>query len=478
MTLSLRYSATSDIGRGRYTNNQDSGFASEHLLVIADGMGGAAAGDLASAVAVQTLRRLDDVRAEDPLEALAGAVQRANDRLGEIMEDEPSREGMGTTVTAALLHDDAIGLAHIGDSRAYLLRGGELSQLTRDHTFVQGLVDEGRITASDAREHPHRSLLLRALDGRHDTEPDLTLHPLQEDDRLLLCSDGLSGVLEDAQLRDTLAEGTPDSAALELLRLALDAGGPDNITCVVADVVDGATPPDPDSAAASIGPLLVGAAAEQARDRFRDSSEAGDPRGPDTDELEPVDDDGDRAGAGQDPEALRYAPQPPKGFRWLRRLLVVTAVVAVLFVAGRLAYAWTQAQYYVKATNHTVAIYQGIDAQLPGISLSSLHESSDIRFDALPAYWRQQVTDGIDAENLTDAERILGDLNDVAATCATPEQEPTGQQTPTRTPSPTRTPEPTQTPNQDSRPATTSPAESQPSDAPTPSDAECAEAQQ
>src|SRR5262245_23462518 len=155
MNLALRYAATSDVGRGR-KNDQDSGFASEHLLVVADGMGGAAAGDIASAETVQVMRRLHGAHPDDMLGALAGAVQRANDRLGEIVEEDPSVEGMGTTVTAMMFDGDVMGLAHIGDSRAYLLRDGHLQQLTQDHTFVQGLVDEGRITEDEARTHPHR----------------------------------------------------------------------------------------------------------------------------------------------------------------------------------------------------------------------------------------------------------------------------------------------------------------------------------
>ncbi|MDP9445051.1 MAG: protein phosphatase 2C domain-containing protein [Actinomycetota bacterium] len=444
MALALRYSATSDVGRLR-KNNQDSGFASPHLLVVADGMGGAAAGDLASSVAVQTLRRLDGIHADDPLEALAGAVQRANDRLGELVEDDPRVEGMGTTVTAALFAEDRIGLAHIGDSRAYLLRGGELTQLTRDHTFVQGLIDEGRISEDEARTHPHRSLILRALDGRHDTEPDLSLHPLQAGDRLLLCSDGLSAVLDQPTLRDALGRGSPDSAVLDLLRLALDAGGPDNITCLVADVVDASTPVDEESAAATLGPLLVGAAGEQARGHMAESARAA-VRDPDTGELDPVDDDPavGHQHVGSDPEQLRYAPRAPKRFRWLRRFAVVAVVAALLVVGVGAAYSWTQGQYYVKARDDTVAIYRGIDAEVPGLSLSSLHEGSDIPLGSLPAYWREQVASGIEAEDLTDAERILADLHDVAVTCA--QRPEAGPQDTTPSPSPSPSPDRRRTP--------------------------------
>src|SRR6476620_7805079 len=169
--LELRYAALSDVGRVR-KDNQDSGYASGNLLVIADGVGGAARGDVASSTAVLALRRLDGPAPGDLLEALAGAIHRAHDRIAELVEQDPELDGTSTTVTAALFDGNRIGLAHIGDSRGYLLREGTLSQLTKDHTFVQGLIDEGRITEDEARVHPHRNLILRAVDGVHEPEPD------------------------------------------------------------------------------------------------------------------------------------------------------------------------------------------------------------------------------------------------------------------------------------------------------------------
>src|SRR3954465_11097573 len=160
--LALRYAALSDVGRVR-KDNQDSGFASEHLLVVADGVGGAARGDLASSTAVQALRRLAGPPPADLLEALAGAIHRAHDRIAELVEQDPELDGTSTTVTAALFDGIRIGVAHIGDSRGYLLRDHTLSQLTKDHTFVQSLIDEGRITAEESRTHPHRNLILRAV---------------------------------------------------------------------------------------------------------------------------------------------------------------------------------------------------------------------------------------------------------------------------------------------------------------------------
>jgi PPM family protein phosphatase len=450
MSLALRYSAVSDVGRVR-SNNQDSGFAGEHLLMVADGVGGAASGDLASAVAVRTLRPLDNDPPADMLEALAGAIHRADMRLGEIIEDDPRTEGMGTTVTAVLFDGERMGLAHIGDSRSYLLREGELSQLTHDHTFVQTLIDEGRITSDEARTHPHRNLIMKVLDGRHEIEPDLAMHVLQAGDRIMLCSDGLNGFVSDETLRELLSDGTPDSAAVELVHAALDANSTDNVTVVVADVVDADTPVDANSAAASVGPLLVGSAAEQARGQMDDTASqpmvlAG--HGGDDDPI--------------DRELLRYAPRAPRRFGWLRRLLMLVVILALLAIGLLVAYRWSQEQYFVADEGSTVAIYQGVEADLLGVTLHHVEEPSDVRLDDLTPYWRTQVASGIEADSLDDARGILANLNEVADRCIA-EREATASPTPERSPgpSPTRSPArspapsptPTQTPTEDT-PAT------------------------
>jgi PPM family protein phosphatase len=444
MSLALHYSATSDVGRVR-KNNQDSGFASDRLLVVADGMGGAAAGDVASAETVQIMRRLHGAHPEDMLGALAGAVQRANDRLGEIIEDDPSVEGMGTTVTAIMFDGDSMGLAHIGDSRAYLLRDGELQRLTQDHTFVQGLVDEGRISEVEARSHPHRSLLLRALDGRHDAEPDLTTLEARTGDRLLVCSDGLCGYVDDESIERGLGSGTADSAALGLLRLALDAGGPDNITCVVGDVVDGATPTDAGSAAAVTGPMLVGAAAEQVRSRQQGDTATQPAVGAGSHDGE--------ADPEADPEELRYAPRAPRRFRWVRRIAVLVVVLGLLGVGGKFAYDWTQDQYYVADSGNTVAIYQGVRADVPLVTLSTLHEQSEVQVSTLPGWAQTRVRQGIDATNLSNAQNIVRQLQGAARACAEAEEPtPTSEESPTDEGSPAGEPPPTGGPGDSGRP--------------------------
>src|SRR3954470_9925068 len=219
----LRFAAVSDVGRYR-KENQDSGYASPNLLVIADGVGGAAYGDVASSTAVHLLRRLDSAPHEEMLGALAGAVHRIHDKLAEMVEQDEELEGTSTTVTAALFDGHGLGFAHVGDSRAYLLHEGQLRQLTKDHTFVQTLVDEGRISEEDSRVHPHRNIILRAVDGVHDTEPDLFSVDLEPGDRVMLCSDGCSGAVDDPTIGTLLGAGSVDSAAGPLLQAALAVG--------------------------------------------------------------------------------------------------------------------------------------------------------------------------------------------------------------------------------------------------------------
>ena len=205
MTLELRYAVRSDVGLLR-EGNEDSAYAGPRLLAVADGMGGHAAGEVASALTIESMAQLDSVQpGGDMLAALSSAVIAANAKLQEKILANPAVEGMGTTLTALLWSDGHAAVCHIGDSRGYLLRDGELYQITHDHTLVQSLVDEGRISADDVSTHPQRSLLLRALDGRSAAEPDLSVHDSQAGDRYLLCSDGLSGVVSDETLRDTLA---------------------------------------------------------------------------------------------------------------------------------------------------------------------------------------------------------------------------------------------------------------------------------
>jgi len=236
-TLAVRCGVQSDIGLHRQ-DNEDSAYAGARLLAVADGMGGHAGGEVASAAVIEALRPLDtEVPAGELLSALDHAVRRASSALRDIVLQNPSLLGMGTTLTALLWSGSQLGLVHIGDSRAYLVRDGEVFQITHDHTLVQSLLDEGKITAGEVASHPQRSLLLRAL-GADNFEPDLQLHEARLGDRYLLCSDGLHQVADaESMARVLLTITDPDQAAKDLIALAIDGGGPDNITCIVADVV-------------------------------------------------------------------------------------------------------------------------------------------------------------------------------------------------------------------------------------------------
>jgi PPM family protein phosphatase len=245
--LAVRYAVRSDAGLQR-DGNEDAAYAGARLLAVADGMGGHAAGEMASAAVIDALRPLDTaVPAGELLNALDHAVRRASAAIRELVAASPALRGMGTTLTALLWSGSQLGLVHIGDSRAYLLRDGALFQITADHTLVQSLLDDGSITAEEAASHPQRSLLLRAL-GERTAEPDLQLREARAGDRYLLSSDGLHAVVEAGAIARVLREtGDPDQAAARLIALAIDGGGPDNITCIVADVVN----PDPAATAAT-----------------------------------------------------------------------------------------------------------------------------------------------------------------------------------------------------------------------------------
>ncbi|HEU5421277.1 MAG TPA: protein phosphatase 2C domain-containing protein, partial [Streptosporangiaceae bacterium] len=219
MTLALHYALRSDVGLLR-EGNEDSAYAGPNLLAIADGMGGHAAGEVASAVAIAAIAPLDQQNLHESqamLGALANAVATANATLHEMSIADPSTEGMGTTLTALLWAGSQVALCHIGDSRGYLLRDGDFYQITRDHTLVQTLVDEGRLSAAAAATHPQRSLVMRALQSSTDAEPDLQMREAILGDRYLLCSDGLSDVVADQTIHKTLVSCPDPAQAVEEL---------------------------------------------------------------------------------------------------------------------------------------------------------------------------------------------------------------------------------------------------------------------
>ncbi|MCW2501290.1 MAG: serine/threonine protein phosphatase, partial [Frankiales bacterium] len=255
MTLALRFAARSHAGLLR-TGNEDSVYAGPRLLAVADGMGGHAAGEVASAVAIASIAPLDDdAPGADLLAALQAAAHSANAHLRDMVAADGALQGMGTTLVALLFSGARVGLLHVGDSRCYLLRDGELTQITHDHTLVQTLVDEGRITEADASTHPQRSVITRVLDGRDDVELDLSVREARPGDRYLVCSDGLTGPVGSLDtLREALLVPDPQASVDRLVQLALKGGGPDNVTVIVADVLDQDVP--------AAVPVVAGAAAE------------------------------------------------------------------------------------------------------------------------------------------------------------------------------------------------------------------------
>jgi serine/threonine protein phosphatase PrpC len=245
--MRFTYSVRTHVGLVR-GNNEDSAFAGPHLLLVADGVGGHAAGEVASASVAHLLGAMSlspkqasgesaTQRADLP-EVLRGWIDRAHRLLVEGVQADPERAGMATTLTAVLTDGHTFALAHAGDSRAYVLRGGVLRQVSVDHTLVQSLLDQGRITPEQAKVHPYRSAVTRFVDGGDRPDADIVLLDLAPGDRLLLCSDGLTDFVEEGEVRSLLQGGTPKEAVDRLVRAALVAGGRDNVTCVVGDVVD------------------------------------------------------------------------------------------------------------------------------------------------------------------------------------------------------------------------------------------------
>jgi serine/threonine protein phosphatase PrpC len=422
MTIGIRFAARSDVGLLR-EGNEDSAYAGTRLLAVADGMGGHVGGEIASAAAIETLKPLDvDVPANEIVGVLEQAVHRANETLHSIVEGDPSLQGMGTTLTAMLWHGRQMALVHIGDSRAYLLRNGELFQITHDHTLVQSLVDEGRISLDEAASHPQRSLLLRALDGRGEVDPDVSLREAQLGDRYLLCSDGLCSVVTAETIHHGLSSvADPEQAVRQLIDLANRGGGPDNITCVVADVVELESQPGPPQKA-----IVAGAAHNAGRSRGEADNPGNAPGG---------------AMAGESPAhraaALRGEPQqqaaavtvadmkavPPhhddalqmQPMRVRRRWpwLVGLAVVLVLLVTGGSYFAWTtvQGQYYVAADNGQVTIFQGMNDKILGQKLSHVKERSDLKVADLTPGAQSDVTRTIDNfSSLASARKTVTSL--------------------------------------------------------------------
>ena len=380
--VEFHYAARSDVGLVRQ-NNQDSGYAGANLLVLADGMGGPAGGDIASSVAIAHLVPLDTDShpAETLLPSLRDALMDAHEELSERSEQDPELAGLGTTCIALMRSGNKLAMVHIGDSRAYLLRGDTLTQVTTDHSFVQYLVDSGQITPEEAEHHPQRNVVMRILgDSQADVTPDETMREAVVGDRWLLCSDGLSGVVSSDTIAEILTDvRDPGECAEELIRLALLAGGPDNVTCVVADIVPAGTVPPS-------APQIVGAAA---KDRLAPTRGGGGAAAraaalaSPTKEL-PVDDEA---------EAEADAPRRSR-FAWLLPVISLMLAIGVV-IAGWLGWQWSQSQYYVMGKDGSVVIFQGIPQSIGSWNLSHAVEITDVKLDQLAAVDQQRLQEPV-----------------------------------------------------------------------------------
>ncbi|TQL40354.1 protein phosphatase [Homoserinimonas aerilata] len=409
MATTIKSAAVSHVGRIR-SNNQDSGYAGRQLFVVADGMGGHAGGDVASAIALKRIIEADRpfASAHDAEFALQSALLSANGLLAETVFDHPELTGMGTTATALLRVGDHVAIAHIGDSRLYLYRGGTLEQVTVDHTFVQRLVDSGRITQEEAAVHPRRSVLMRVL-GDVDANPEIDTAVVETEpgDRWMLCSDGLSSYVSDDKIEAALRSvPSPKDAADRLVREALDQGAPDNVTIVIVDV-------DTTADSASSPPVTVGSAAMPLT--FESTAEHKPLRLP-TLLLHPL-----KAAQHEDshfePESdeyLRELIQEDKRRATRRRvawLLAVGLIAALIVAALVVGYRWTQTRYYVGANGSTVAIYKGVQQSIGPLSLHEVFEETSIRVDSLSMFEQQRVVDTINADDLDDARSIITRLD-------------------------------------------------------------------
>ncbi|SCK22961.1 protein phosphatase [Streptomyces sp. WMMB 714] len=437
MSLSLRFAAGSHDGMIR-EHNEDSGYAGPRLLAVADGMGGQAAGEVASSEVISTIVQLDeDIPGSDILTSLGVAVQRANEQLRVMVEEDPQLEGMGTTLTALLWTGQRLGLVHVGDSRAYLLRDGQLTQITQDHTWVQKLVDEGRITEEEATTHPQRSLLMRALGSGDHVEPDLSIREVRAGDRYLICSDGLPTVVSPQTIEEALASYQgPQETVQELIQLALRGGGPDNITCIVADVVD---VDENDALGRQLNdtPVVVGAVAESQTPLGGDVGAMRTPaaraaelgRG-----AQSVPQQGAPGEGFGPPGSGGTVAGPPHGSfgaytdedfvkhrgrgRWLKRSMWIALILII--VGGGLygGYRWTQTQYYVGANDDHIALYRGISQELAGISLNEVYQDRPgVELKYLPGYQRNQVRETIVAGSASEARDKADELEEQAEVC-------------------------------------------------------------
>ena len=385
--MRTRVGATTDIGQVR-EGNEDAILISDPLYAVADGMGGHRGGEVASNLALQTVEQMFAERQG----TLTEQVERANRAVFERSQSDRDVSGMGTTLTAALIEGGAVRLAHVGDSRAYLFRGGKLQLLTEDHTLVHRMVVEGEITETEAENHPHRSVLTRALGVEGDVRVDETKVQVREGDRLLLCTDGLTGMLSEDQIASVLQDvRDPQEAVDRLVREANRAGGIDNITAVIIDFT------------------------EDGRIDGSGTKEVSQPRSPTTQHPTPTMAPPPRAGGDvttwSSPPTTRRQPapkaaRPPTARKLLVGIVIVLAIAALALVGVRL---YLDSQWFVGVSNGRVAIFRGVPAEVAGLEMNSVVVETSIRAgDAEElAVWGDRLPDGITVDDRDLAEDVV-----------------------------------------------------------------------
>ena len=436
MSHVIRYAARTDRGLLR-ANNQDSVFAGDRLLVIADGMGGHAAGDVASRLVVAAFVDLDELPlGSDMVRPLTDATREGNAAIAEMVDENPEFDGMGTTLTALLFDGPVVALAHVGDSRAYLYRNGVLHQISHDDTFVQSLVDDGRITADEAAHHPQRSLLLRALNGS-EMDPSITMRETSPGDRFLICSDGLSDVVSPESIADALAGSDVDQVADTLIQLALVGGGPDNVTVIVADVLETGASGTAGFAGGAIDPEATGPMQPihltqrmprvplppipedvPAKPEYAPVEEGPEPHEDDDEDYD--EDEFPLASDVDEPDVVstddeRRLVSPPRR-RWRRRWAFVVALLVLVGVALTGSVLWADSKYYVGQDGAEVAVFKGVNGSLLGWKFASVQENScgattspctPLKLTDLVQAARDQVGAGIPVSTLADARAVM-----------------------------------------------------------------------
>jgi protein phosphatase len=403
--------AASDIGRVR-SSNQDSGYAGVNLFFVADGMGGHAGGDIASAIASQHI-----ALADEPLESSAEAEQKlidyiyqAKQKIDASVKQHPAITGMGTTLSAMMVTGTKVTIAHIGDSRIYLARDGVVKQITTDHTFVQRLVDTGRISEEEALVHPRRSVLMRVLgDIEQFPEVDIDVYETKPGDRWMACSDGLSGVVPDQLMKNILLSNVDIQEAGDLLvGEALEFGAPDNVTVVLVDVVDAKDEID-------FSPVrkFVGSAANEVVIEQRKGLQVLRLLNPMT-LIELLQKPEDPVSfAPESEELLEKILKDTKGRVRARKFRQIATYLLLIAVAGyglNLAIEYTQTRYFVAVNDGYVVIYKGIKEELGPFKFSSVYEVTDVSVDSLTDFQREALERSITAESPEDAQRIVSQL--------------------------------------------------------------------